>query len=887
MSTLAFVALVTLSTFHPLLDDEPMEPPKQLDTIDVLALYDPALAIDYGSHEAVHAAITTGHQALEAAVGNSDIEGLRFRIVHFEPVDFDTSTVSASDLLGKLVNNDLVLDHVVDLREAVGADLVNLYGKFTGIKNGQAMLGGYRMIYRTLAAVPHEIGHNMGVDHALGNEGVCSSGWLTSGGVLEFGTVVTTAPEQMLPLFANPDFSWIDSASNVLPLGDDCANPAPIANAAQQLRDAKQAKASLMPSVTRFSGVTEVASVESGVVDLNAALPSLSGDGHYVAFATASALSPADTNNVRDVYIRDLAAGSVTLVSRIAGGAAGNGWSDRPCVSADGRYVAFESVANNLVSGDLNMSRDVFRLDRDPDGNGIFDDVLTGGMLRVSEASGAVVQADSEHATISASGHRVAFASDQPNLVSGDINGVRDVFVADIPNGAMVLASPGSSQASDWPELSGDGTFVVFQSLGHELIPSDVIQSNTSAWNVFTRELGDESGAPVPSTVELHSYRLSVNMLGGTRYELTGDSTMPTISNDGRFIAFESTSSELSAADNDSLRDIYWLDRDPADDGKFDERGGPGDVSGPKDAVRFRLASVRGQAAVLEPNVMYANRPADNEHYLTTAERLCQHPAISSDGAFVAFHSKSSRLVACDTNDSIDVFVRSIYESKTSRVSVSSNEDEALLPSGSADSRQASISADGRRIAFRSAAQDLDAADMNLVDDVFVHTVDPRRFDAEILSIQVTTGSGSTSVAGLVDPDNFDGVMLQSSLVGGSHATEVEVTLLAPDISDATEIRLIVEGAVSDLDGTPSLPAIVVDVRDFGSLVPSWITIALGTAHLNWIEDVKHGSLPLNTASLIDPLSGTIVVRIRHDDVPNGGPLGFETRLDWLRVRVQ
>ena len=125
------------------------------------------------------------------------------------------------------------------------------------------------------------------------------------------------------------------------------------------------------------------------------------------------------------------AAGDTTRVSVASDGAQGNGYSYHPSISADGRYVAFESDASNLVSGDTNGARDVFVHDRQG-----------GGTTRVSVASdGAQGNGGSAHPSISADGRYVAFQSDASNLVSGDTNGWSDIFVYDRQTGQTTRVS--------------------------------------------------------------------------------------------------------------------------------------------------------------------------------------------------------------------------------------------------------------------------------------------------------------------------------------------------------------------------------------------------------------------------------------------------------------
>ena len=118
---------------------------------------------------------------------------------------------------------------------------------------------------------------------------------------------------------------------------------------------------------TSSAQVTLLVSVDSGGAQGNSVSgdPSISTDGRYVAFdSLASNLVLGDTNGLEDVFVRDRLTGTTERVSISTGGTEGNGFSAIPSISADGRYVAFESVASNLVPGDTNGTRDVFVRDR-------------------------------------------------------------------------------------------------------------------------------------------------------------------------------------------------------------------------------------------------------------------------------------------------------------------------------------------------------------------------------------------------------------------------------------------------------------------------------------------------------------------------------------------
>ena len=182
------------------------------------------------------------------------------------------------------------------------------------------------------------------------------------------------------------------------------------------------------------AGVLRVSTDAAGVQGNGGSLSaSFSADGRYVVFESeASNLVAGDSNNMPDVFVKDLQTGAVTRVSTDAAGVQGNdGYSGLPSFSADGRYVVFQSEASNLVAGDTNNTLDVF-----------VKDLQTGAIERVStDAAGAQGNGYSASATFSADGRYVVFESEASNLVAGDTNNMLDVFVKDLQTGAIQRAS--------------------------------------------------------------------------------------------------------------------------------------------------------------------------------------------------------------------------------------------------------------------------------------------------------------------------------------------------------------------------------------------------------------------------------------------------------------
>jgi len=338
--------------------------------------------------------------------------------------------------------------------------------------------------------------------------------------------------------------------------------------------------------------------------DNDSEFPVLSRDGRFVAFSSsATNLVASDGNHVFDVFVHDLATGATVRVSVSSSGTESNRNCGSPSITGDGRLVVFHTDASNLVAGDTNGARDVFVHDRDPDGNGVFDEG-NGTTERVSvNASGAQANSGSFMPTITVDGRFVAFASAASNLVSNDLNGYTDVFVKDRTTGTVTC-------------VSVDGN-------------------------------------------------------GDTRHGVSND---PSISDDGNAVAFASESPYLVANDNNAREDVF----------------------------------IRDLAAGVTTRVSVDSAGVEGNH-------VSQNPALSPDGLIVAFDSYASNLVPGDQNGSNDVFVHEMATATTTRVSVDSAGKESY-----GFSRSACLAADGGLVGFVSGSAWLVPGDLLWHDDVFV-----------------------------------------------------------------------------------------------------------------------------------------------------------------------
>jgi Tol biopolymer transport system component len=292
-------------------------------------------------------------------------------------------------------------------------------------------------------------------------------------------------------------------------------------------------------AATRHQGNISLVSIsDSGALGNGPSQGSaISANGRYVAFtSSASNLVAGDTNGVTNVFVRDLYTNTTTLVSAAMGGAAANGASLQPSISANGRYVAFTSSASNLVAGDTNSAAEVFVRD-------LYTKTTT--LLSVG-MGGAAANGVSLQPSISANGRYVAFTSAASNLVPGDTNNATDVFVRSLgwhPKTTRASVSTDGSQGNGdslQPSLSADGSTVAFTSEASNLVPGDT----NNATDVFVRSLGWH-----PKTT-----RISVSTDGS---QGNGDSAAPELSWFGQAATFTSDSSNLVSGDTNDSADIF------------------------------------------------------------------------------------------------------------------------------------------------------------------------------------------------------------------------------------------------------------------------------------------------------------------------------------------
>lgn len=505
--------------------------------------------------------------------------------------------------------------------------------------------------------------------------------------------------------------------------------------------------------------------------------PVISRDGSRVAFVSDATNFATDTNGVRDVFVwtrspENPLAGTIQLASvnatntnsgnTIPGAIGLNLGSQNPVLSRDGQTLAFTSASTDLVAGDTNNKVDVFA--RDLTAN-------TNQTVLVSQSStGTLSDGDSGNITLSADGKRIAFTSLGTNLVSGDTNGLQDIFVRDIstgqpdsgktflisrtPTGGVGNNSSGTTSTGIEPSISvpiitSDGTSVVFVSQASNLNPEDV-NSNFDGYII-----------PVATGAATLISRRNADPNTSSRTG-SGDSTLAenSLSETGRYIVFTSNASELTDGDTNGVADVFLRDRQTGtttliSKGATIANGASGNASISADgryivftSEATNLGSVDNNNAidifwvdVQTQQLRLVSRAIDGAN---SANAASLNPVLSANGRYVAFTSSATNLVAGDTNGLQDVFVWDSQDNSILNITQGAT---------GGISEQPVISPDGRYVAFVSAASNLAVGDTNGLRDVFVWD----RTNSSITLVSRATGaSGAIS-----DGDSYQVSMSQ------------------------------------------------------------------------------------------------------------------------------
>jgi Tol biopolymer transport system component len=616
----------------------------------------------------------------------------------------------------------------------------------------------------------------------------------------------------------------------------------------------------------RTNNTTTLVSINlSGAAGGNAdSLPvEISADGRYALFeSSASDLTPNDTNNATDVFVRDLLGGTTTLVSVSTNGVPGNGASRSPAMTPDAHFVTFVSAANNLVAGDRNRIPDVF-----------VRDLQAGTTVLVSvgavSTNSTIPTGSSEAPAITPDGRYVAFMSTATNLVPGVPAG-GDVYVRDLVAGTTIWASTGARAAAATAlgssavgsfnhAVSADGQYVAYEVAKNPSTSGLILRYNLTSgitdpvytnaavvmgpfeearsldmtpdgrFVAFVANTNGTSGASTCICVwDAQSSSLTVASVDQNgQVSATSISDWPTITPDGRFVAFLSSASNLTANPFTGTYHLYVRDLQAGTTSLLDaDTNGLGSAIGPSTIPRLsadgRFAAFDAPDGSLVPN----DRNRNNDVFVrdlvaSSTELISPHApalasaspngpsslasgAISPDGRFIAFASEADNLTLNDTNGCRDIFLRDYALSAPLLVSVNTNGF-----TGHGPSTDPSLSSNGRFVAFTSAAEDLIPGDTNHPQDVLIR--DLQTGTTILVSINSTgTGPGNKasysaclssdgryvlfrSVATDLAPGTFSGenLFLRDLKSGSTYALTTGGVALSGMLPDASVVAFI------------------------------------------------------------------------------------------------
>ena len=376
----------------------------------------------------------------------------------------------------------------------------------------------------------------------------------------------------------------------------------------------------------------------------------VSGNGRYIVFSSTARLVAADTDNVKDVYLKDLLTDSVERINVTTNGAAATSSSTAGAITPDGRYVAFWSWATNLVPGDTGAKTDVFVRDRQ---TGTTERVSVSSSEQQGNGNSPNIQNDS--IDLSSDGRYVTFSSTATNL-GADADTLDDVFVRDRQAGTTELVSVTDAEASVNgssfnPTMSADGRYVAFESEATDLVPSDTNGSR----DVFVRDR--QAG-----TVQ----RVSVH---------DNESQSPTASfdaqiDDGGAKVVFTTNAKLNAIDPNSSNDVYVRTRTAntttvasvGTDGWAAGQSAQGAIRGDGTTVAYQSTSPTALAGANGWDHIYTRWNTTTTRLTVTTggtvvSGTSSHPSLSANGRVAAFASKSGALVTNDTGKD-DIFFR-------------------------------------------------------------------------------------------------------------------------------------------------------------------------------------------------------------------------------------
>ncbi len=528
--------------------------------------------------------------------------------------------------------------------------------------------------------------------------------------------------------------------------------------------------------------------------------PSISANGRFVAFSSkADNLVPGDTNGIEDIFVYDRITDIVERVSVANDGSQAINFSFQPIISADGRFVAFGSYSENFVPGDVNDLEDIFVYDR------------TSRTIQCASLSQDGQTVGGSPSSISADGRYVTFRSTAKNIVAGDTNDANDIFIYDtVQKTTDRVTGAGGAEFAGVQDglISADGRTIV---LSGDLRLSGPNEGDS--YYAFDR---------ISRTIA----RITASGEGGFA-----------ISADAQLITFQSRST-LVAEDTNTTKDVYVLNR-------------------ANQTINLISKGVRG-----------------------IGDRESGFPSISPGGRFVAFSSDATNLVPNDTNNTVDIFIVDRIQNTIERVNDAKGGLASLTSLNAIQGVLVlSISDDGRFSTFASDGDRLDEHNPNFQNNIYLldrsnNAIRNVPFDQAFSTIQATE---LTIVGPTLSPFAISGsVALVDSLITGTNAA------LGPRVTENNVLQdptpgVSLLGPLARLDGAPPIHPLRIGnpAIDAGNVAFAGGIDQLGTVRLR--PDI-------GAVEVIDALvSGTTYVDTNRNQQLDQG----ETTIPNIQISVQ
>ncbi len=634
--------------------------------------------------------------------------------------------------------------------------------------------------------------------------------------------------------------------------------------------------------------------------DSDSVAPAISPDGRYVVFSSgANDLVPGGNSRFAlNVYLRDRMANTTVLISANTNGSGGNDNSILGQVSANGRYVVFQSEASDLVPGDTNGVTDIF-----------LRDTYTGITRLISVAAdGDFPNGASTDPVMTPDGTSVAFISAASNLVAGDNNGIPDVFVRDLITQTTWLISvgaAGTSAAMATPVLTPDGRYVAFFSSATNLV-SGVPATSQGEVYVRDRFAGTTTWASINaagivftnlglSAAPSYHPRISddgryvvfkagnSNSLGTTvilRYDtatgattlinsngvggdiVVGDDYGPEMTPDGKYVAYV----QHEGATNSGYSSVHvWnaqtttdsLVSDPGSNGTITSASTEPVLSADDSSVAFlsNTTNLPGNIVAGESHIYLRNLTNSSlqlvdvdTNGIGSSDEALSVLNVSSTGQYVAFDSPDGGLVGGDNNHASDVFVRDLFSNVT-ELNSKRNATVIPQPGDNPTVSQISVSTNGQWVAFASLADDLVPNDTNDLPDVFVQ--DLLAGTTTLVSVATNGGPalGGPSVNPAISADGRYVVFISSAsnLVVGQGVTP-NANVFRRNLQSGTTVLVSVSSnGIDGANGDCSGPIISQDGRyvaflsSAGNLVPG-VSLVAGVTFRTFLRDINSGT---------------------------------------------